>query len=571
MASLMGTLLQGASSALGVLAETFAKAEPDESTNRAPGGSKPDTAGNAPPPTQPANEPPKTLFWDPFAVIEQLGYKDRPSPLTYNTLKQIVWRMPILSDIIMTRVNQVASFAQPRSNRYDIGFRIKMRDGQEHPDAADKKLIQAMQTYFMRTGITKNPRGRSDFESYLRALTWDALRFDQDCTEIVPNRKGQPAEFYAVDASSMRLAASARQHIDEDLDDEIRYVQVYDNMVITQYTQEELCFGIRNPITDMRNFGYGTSELEMLMNAITSLLYAWEYNSRFFSQGTAPKGLLNFKGTVPEKHLAQFKRQWYSMLSGVENAWKTPITNSPDDIQWLSMQSSNRDMEFNAWMDFLIKVVCAAYSMDPSEINFKYGNTGQTSGLSEDSNRDKVVESRERGLRPILRHISGNINKFIMWPINENFEFEFVGLDAMNRNEVADLNGKLVRTYRTIDELRAEDDLPPLPDKQGEIILDATFLQNMMAIKQDAQAAEQAAQQQAQMEAQMAQGGGGFGGPPPPGGEQPPGGPGGSPENPPQGEQPPEAGPKSVDEEQGGEAAFKSLNIRKPFRVDLNL
>ena len=194
----------------------------------------------------------------------------------------------------------------------------------------------------------------------------------------------------------------------------------------------------------------------------------------------AAKGIINFKGTVPERELQNFRRQWYAQIASVENAWRTPITNS-EDLQYINMQASARDMEFNAWMDFLIKVCCSLYAIDPVEVNFKYGNVGQKGGLNEDSNKDKIVESKERGLRPLLRFMSNAFKKNIIWPMNESFEFEFVGLDAHTRDQMIDVNMKRVKSTMTVDELRAEDDLEPLPDGKGEVILDPVWLQNAMA------------------------------------------------------------------------------------------
>lgn len=497
--SIVTGALRGAGAALGAFVDAIdpvSKASgPNEGAERAPGGSQADNATNAPMPTDKAVDPPQSLMFDPFTVLEQIGYKDKPSQITYGTLRAIVQRSPVIAAVMNARINQVASFSVPQQNRHDLGFRIGMRNPLDKPSPADRKFIDAAKVYFQRTGVTDNPRGRDKLETYVRKVARDMLMFDQNCTEIVPNRAGQPAEFYAVDASSIRLADTARLYMDEDVDDAVRYVQVYDNAIIAQYTQEEMCFGIRNPQTDMRLYGYGTSELEWLMNAITSLLFAWEYNQKFFSQGSAAKGIINIKGTIPDKQLNAFKRHWYAMVSGIENAWKTPILSAGQDseVQWINMQSSNRDMEFNAWMDFLIKVCCAAYLMDPSEINFKYGNTGQSSTMSEESNRDKLADSRERGLRPILRHIADNFNQFVLWPINEAFVFEFVGLDSMTRQDMAKFNESRVKTTRTIDELRAEEDLPPLPDGQGAIILDPTFI----AAKN---AADQAAAQKQMMD-----------------------------------------------------------------------
>lgn len=459
-----------------VLHGTLIKAE-TEGPEAGAGGDK-DTAQNNPVPTQPAPKDPKSLFWDPFSIVEQLGFKDRPSQLTYGMLKAMVWKTPVLYAVINTRVQQVAAFCQPQHDRYRMGFRIKLRDTEKQPTKIERQWMQEMETLITRTGVTKHPRGRDNFETFLRKITWDSLTVDQANFEIIENKRGQPCEWYAVDASTIRLADTASTYLDEDLDDAVRFVQIYDGQVIAEFSQNELCFGVRNPRTDIRLFGYGVSELESLISTVTSLLWGFDYNQRQFSQGSMPKGLINFKGIVPEKQLQQFRRQWYQMCTGVENAFKTPIT-AADELQYIDLHQSSRDMEFSAWLDFLIKIVCSAYSMNPIEVNFQYGNQGQKSALTETSNKEKITESKERGLRPLLRFIAEQLNQFIVWPINEAFEFDFVGLDAHTRDQVADLNAKRVKTMMTVDELRAEDDLLPLPDGKGEIILDPVYMQNM--------------------------------------------------------------------------------------------
>lgn len=460
----------------------------DEGVENAPGGSEQESAATDPVPEQKATQEPKALFSDPFAIIEQLGYKEKPSAVTYNTLKLIMWRNPIVQAVVQTRVNQVAAFTKVTHDRYNLGFRVKLRESERQPTEQDKKWASGMETLLQRTGITDNPRGRPDFETFLRKLVWDSLVFDQACFEIVPNRRGEPAEWYAVDASTIRIADTARVYMNEDLSQAVRYVQIYDSMIVAEYTQEELGFGVRNPRTDIRLHGYGVSELEQLIHVITAFLNTWDYNAKFFTQGAAAKGLLNFKGAINETQLKAFRRHWYQMISGVENAWRTPITNA-EDVQWLSMQSSNRDMEYNAWMDFLIKVTCSVYSMDPVEVNFKYGNTGQKGAMQESSNKDKITESKERGLRPLLNHMAALINRNIIWPLNESFEFCFMGLDSQTKQEAATLQTTQVKAYRTVDEIRAEEDLPPLPDGKGECILDPTWLQFSSSKDAAAQAA----------------------------------------------------------------------------------
>jgi hypothetical protein len=476
LAGVAGDVLVGAG---GILQKAV-----DESPSRAPGGKNEDTAKNAPVPTEKATDEPKSLLFDPFTIIEQLGYRDKPSQVSYGTLKAMVFKTHPVGAVIQTRLNQLAAFTVPSHDRYTLGYRVKVREKEKEPTKAEKQWSQQAESLIMRTGVTDNPRGRDNFEKFIRKIGWDSLVYDQMCFEIVPNRKGQPAEWYAVDSATIRQADTATTYMNEDVAQATRYVQIYDGTIISEYTQEELCFGVRNPRTDIRLYGYGISELEMMMTAVTAWLWGYEYNQKAFSQGSVHKGILNFKGAIPEKQLRSFRRQWYTQLATVSNAWRTPITNA-EDLQWISMHQSSRDMEYNAWMDFIIKILCAFYSMDPIEINFKYGNVGQKGGLSEQPNREKIVESKERGLRPLLKHIASCINHYIIWPLNENFEFEFVGLDAKTHEEQADLATKQVKTTRMVDELRAEDDLPPLPDGLGQVILDPTWLQfrqqNMMA------------------------------------------------------------------------------------------
>lgn len=459
----------------------FNKASRGDASERSLGGSDQDTARSNPVPIEKAKDDPKALLWDPYSIVEQLGYKDKPTNITYGTLKAITYRMPIIQAIIQTRINQVASFCVPQHDKYKIGFRVQLRDSEKEPTKIERDWMQQAETFMMRTGVTDNPRGRDSFETFVRKIMYDSLVFDQLCYEVVPNRKGQPAEWVAVDAATMRLADSASTSFDEDDTQAVKYVQIYDGMIIAEFTQEEFCFGVRNPRTDIRLQGYGVSELEMMIPTITSLLYAWTFNQKFFSHGVAAKGILNFKGVVPETQLQNFRKQWYSQVSSVENAWRTPITNS-EDLQYINMQASAKDMEFNAWMDFQIKVACSLYNIDPIELNFKYGNVGQKGGLGESNNTEKITESRERGLRPLLRFLSQSINTNIIWPINESFEFKFVGLDALTKQDTIETNIKRVKTTMMIDELRAEDDLPPLPDGKGQVILDPTYLQNAMSI-----------------------------------------------------------------------------------------
>jgi hypothetical protein len=505
----------------GLLSESLAKAaEPnrrtDEPVRRTTEAMIPAGAAQLPP--EPATDDTKSLLYDPFALIDQLGYRDRPTGLTYETLREMAKKVPTYTSILQTRLTQVKSFGQRQTDERDPGFGVVLRDSKRTPTRKDEQRMRDLEDWLLLTGTPRPPnrpqrpsklrglqggylpgmplgQGRDDFKTFLHKLTRDALILDQGCFEIVRNKKGLPAEFYAMDGATMRLADVPPGAETEQDPQQVKYVQTYDEIIISEFAAHEMCFGVRNPRTDIRVNGYGFSELEMLINVITATLWSFEYNRRFFGQGTAARGILNFKGSVPDKKIDNFRRQWKMMIAGVNNAHRTPMT-SVDDVQWIDLHSSNRDMEFSAWMDWLIKVTCAVCAFDPAEINFNYGNTGQSSQMFATPVESKVKESKDKGLKPLLQDLAQWLNTHLIWPLDPNFEFQFLGLTSKSADQSIDLAMKESKYKKTVDEIRAEDDLPPLPDGKGAVILDPTWLQF-------SQAADMAAQQEEMGQAGM--------------------------------------------------------------------
>lgn len=455
--------------------------------------------------SQPAREQ-KAYIEDPLGMMQAMGYKDRPYSLSYEILRRMATKDAVVSSIITTRVNQVSTFTTPaRFSRSGMGFEIRLRDPNQTPKKEDIDVMTAIEQFLENTGFD-NDNGRDDFDTFIRKIVRDRLIYDQVSFEIVPDRKGRPAEFHAVDASTIRLASedikedyNSFQMLDKERgvkkNEEVKFVQILHGQIQAYFTSSELAFGISNPRTDLNISGYGFSELEMLIHQITSHLWAEEYNSRFFSQGGTTKGILNLKGSaqapIAPQQIESFKRQWISQVSGMTGAWKTPVV-SVDGLEYINVSQSNREMEFEKWMNYLINVSCAVYQIDPAEINFpNRGGAGGSGGggLGDGGIEDRLNHSRDKGLRPLLRFIESLINKHIVSKFDQKYVFSFVGIDAKSEKEIVTLQQMKVKTYLTVNELRKEEGLPPL--ENGDLILDPTYVQFL------------GQQQQAQMMAQQ--------------------------------------------------------------------
>ena len=450
----------------------------------------------------------KSFFIDPLEFNANLGYKDKPFSLTYVTLKRMS-KTPIINSIIKTRKNQVADFADPQENKYSTGFviRKKPKGGVEQKmDNKDKKIAFAITDFILKGGNTSQ-WGYDDFDTFIRKIVEDSLVYDQMTFECVRNRRGQLESFIATDAATFRMADS---FFDKDYDNVFfqrhganvwkdrsdfgpkvhgyypAYIQVYQNMKVNEFYPWELCFGIRNPSASIWANGYGCSELEELINVVTSMLWSDEYNRRFFSQGSAPKGFFRVKGTNNEAALQQFKQQWQSMIAGVRQSWKTPVIEA--DVDWIDLQKNNRDMEYSSWIEYLIKIACAVYSIDPSEIGWDISRSNGNGGLFEGSQEQRLKHSKDKGLYPLLKFLQRKLNKFIVEQINPDFELVFVGLNGLTIEEELKMDIDKVNSFMTVNEAREKYEMKPL--ECGDAPNNSAFLQNKNA---QAMAQQQAA------------------------------------------------------------------------------
>lgn len=428
----------------------------------------------------------KAYYENPIRMASAMDYKDKPSSLSYNILYQMSVKNSVISAVLTTRVNQVSTFTKPaRFSSDGVGYQIKLRDPRAVPTKEQQEIMNSIELFLENCGY-HDDSDRDDFDTFIRKLTRDSLVYDQMCFEIVPDKRGRPAELYAVDASTIRAASENYEPSSvwssfkpPKKNEKVKWVQVVDGTVVSWFTAKELAFGVRNPRSNINLQPYGFSELEMLIQQITSHLYAEEYNAKYFSQGGTTKGIINIKsdpnGIGNKEQLESFKRQWRAQVNGMTGAWKTPVLQVPDGIEYISVNQSNRDMEYSQWMNYLINIVCAVYAIDPAEINFS--NNGGAAGQSsvfESSQEQKLKNSKDKGLKPLLRFIETIINKFVVSKFSQEYVFAFTGLDEKTEEEKAELDTKQVKTWKTINEVRKEHGEKPL--ENGDVILDPSYL-----------------------------------------------------------------------------------------------
>lgn len=422
---------------------------------------------------------PKSLILNPQQFTSG-GFLEKNYRVSYDVLRNMA-RIPIIKAVIETRKEQIMSFCEPQRNKYSTGFVIKPKSYDESKDLTkeQQKRIDELTEFMLNCGENKNSFHGDNFNSFIRKFLDDSLILDQGTWENIYGRNGKDlVEFIATDGASYRIADSYNDEKDSGEKKKNGYlpyyVQVYNGNIFEEFYPWELTFAIRNPQTSIFSNGYGKSELEDLIETATSIINADMYNSNYFKVGSNPKGILRVTGNINTSRLEEFRNHWQSQMSGVRNAHKLPIIEA-EKMDFINTQSSNKDMEYGMYQEYLIKLVCGSYKIDPSEIGFNMGNSNGQAPMFEGNNEARIKYSRDKGLKPLLKFLQRYLNKHLLSIKDANYVIEFVGLDSETPEQELDRKTKEVQSIKTLNEVRAENGLEPL--EWGDNLLNPVALQ----------------------------------------------------------------------------------------------
>jgi len=462
---------------------------------------------------------PKSAIIDPYMTTGSNGLRQKPTAVPYSTLRRMA-KIPAVAAIINTRLNQVARFSRRPRFEGDMGFKIVLKDREAKMNEAQKKRAFELEEFFMTTGAVPNAKRKDNFDKFMRKIVRDTLTLDVVTFENVGNRKGTIAEVWAIDGATIELVASnlvgeerempvyepmtrAGQSIAKD----ISYVQRVNGQIIAEFTEDELCFAIRNPQTDINMVDFGMSELETLIEIITGIMNSVRYNTSYFSESHLPQGILEIVGSYEDSHLEGFKKHWKAMTSGASGKWAVPVMalKEGQGFKFTNFKNNNRDMEFNEFLEFLFNIACAVYQIDPNEVGFKSWTSGGSGTMKSDNTEVKIDQSKDKGFVPLMQFLANTFNSEIVDRIDDQYAFTWIGIDEQDEEQ------KWARYKEQIDsgvvvvaEIRKKEDMDELLDEEGKPAQwttapgNPTLIQVFMAEVNAKMAEDQQAQQQQQ-------------------------------------------------------------------------
>ena len=455
----------------------------------------------------------KAIVDDPYFenLTHQINVKHKLSRLSNRMLKEVSVRDWLVSSIIQCRLDTLLRFSRPEHKRFEMGFRFVKKDKSSEYSKDELQEIAALEDFIYHCGRREGTPAneRMLFGEFLKLVVRDALTFGHVAVEKVKTRSGGLHRIRPLPAESVYLInkklskeqveeqeknakqtygkplsnndPKKDQKVNESDIDYYKYVQMSYNMQpLAHFGDEDLIFKLFNPQNFADSNGYCYSPLELTIINITNHLNVENYNANFFTHGYAARGVLHLKGTVTQSQLMNFRRQFYNSISGQQHAWRTPIVAGLDDVQWVPMSGSSKEMEYINFNNHLMRIICAQFAIDPVEIGLDYLVTATGRAPMQQANNEyKITYSRERGLYPILMFIEDMINSEIIPAIDktmsQKYRFIFTGYtDETPQTEIAQMQAEM-SVFKSMNDLLIQSQKEKIDTPAADLPLNQAF------------------------------------------------------------------------------------------------
>jgi hypothetical protein len=314
--------------------------------------------------------------------------------------------------------------------------------------------------------ILKNPdpwfTNIRSWEKLAKSMLMDMLVIDRGAIIKLRDSEGNLRGLMPVDGSSIRPVINKFGTYN----DEYAYVQVVHGSPHVYLKKDDVIILMMNPMTDLKYFGYGLSNMETLYTAVLSDIFIDKGNLDFYRKGgSIPEGFISIEPPpsrdgmiqqIDQEQLETIQRHLQAIMMG--DFTQVPIV-SGGRISWIDFKGKRRDMQFKELAEYLTRKICAVYQVSPQDV-----------GVVSDVNRSTAAIQSEMTKSKGLRTLMGVISEYVTTEvINEirpegdlKLWFEDDDLER-KKNEWSMKQQQLVSGAITINQWRATQGMHPVP------------------------------------------------------------------------------------------------------------
>ena len=413
------------------------------------------------------NEDLKSFFFDPLALESNYYGNVRTispyygRPITCRILRRVSEKAWIINLCIATAIKQARPYFKETTEENQRGFRIRSRKAAEDKrdmTDAEKKEARRLAAFFMRTGDMEDPNRTDDLDKYTTKIIRDIYQLDQISTELQRTRGGDICAFWAMDTATIEVALPNTERITG-----VKYAQVINHVPYAYYGRDDLIFDCMNPRTDIEKAGYGYSIVEQAIDLVTSSINTFMYNAGFFTENKLPRGILLLNGSADQNEIEDIEDYIANLMSGPPTSqWRVPIiptgrSKSAENgggrlFEWVNLQGTNKEMEFQSWYDLQLSGVVAMFGKSMEELGLHSQKSQPLLGLNVEP---RMEASKSLGLGDLLTFLQKHFNQILQYK-NPAYVFEFVGYEKDDPKLQLEIMKGEVESVKALNEKRAE-------------------------------------------------------------------------------------------------------------------
>jgi hypothetical protein len=301
----------------------------------------------------------------------------------------------------------------------------------------------------------------NNWEHLLSMVLDDILTIDRGTILKVRDDRGKLISLVPVDGTTIKPVVNENNGVVEN------YVQEVDGAIVNEYIDKKDIILFRQNITpDVYMYGYSIAPIEILYKAILSDIFIDKGNLDYYRKGgSIPEGVITIEppsvkdGDVypqlSREQLESIQRQLQAIMMG--DYTQVPIL-SGGKFTWIDFKGKRRDMQFKELAEYVSRKICAVYQVSPQDV-------GITSDVNRATAEVMASMTKAKGLEPLLANISRGFDSVIdEFRPQRDIKLWFKEDDLEKEKEWwSSVQGMLNSGFRTINELRMEKGLDPVP------------------------------------------------------------------------------------------------------------
>ena len=415
----------------------------------------------------------------------QRGILEPQKHYSMELFRRISEKAWLINVIVGHIIDKTTPYMNPVSDKGRRGFEIVLKDPDAKMTKAQKKRAKEVQEFFLKTGWDNSLKHEDDLPTYTKKILRDLLTIDQVAAEKLWSRGGEVLAFEAIDAATI-LRCTEEGY---DGDDKIRFVQMIESKVVSQYQGHQILFGYDNPRTDVKAFGYGYSKIEQCVGLVISSINTFAFNAGAFTEDKLPRGMLLLNGDMGFEEVEEIEDYIIDTMgpdgiAGASKRWGIPIipTGKGGDkasITWQAMGTSNQEMQYSRWQDFLDMGIAAIWGVDIESTGMKNEKGAK---IMESGSAEAHKYSDDKGIGNALTFLSRHFQN-ILDDIDPDFKWRFIGFEQNDAKDIREATESELGTYKSLNEIRRENDLDPVKLKYADVpgLQNPQFLQAYQA------------------------------------------------------------------------------------------